>query len=368
MQNAEQLHRESMKYAEQALLAKARGETEAAQELFHLAFETERDAANQLADQLEMEPSRSVLFRSAAALALDCGEMREAERLVAQALVGTPPEDIAEELRDVLDQANFLRHLRSKGVVLEQRDMQVSVAGPGIGHGFGEMRHLIDRISSIEQLIFRTAERKIGLPFREKGRRRKDIANRVDVFLCAPRPASLAVTLRLGRSEELEFPELDLAEQVLEEVLDCFSLLEERREVDLQKRIDSPAYHRNFLALARRIAPDGEEVRTVGLTKTTDGQERAVALSTPADEIRLPEEAPLDEEHEVVTVTGWLRFADSLKDRREIRVVDEDSNEHRVHVPEGMMDDIVRPLWDLEVRVTGVLSGKTIELDTIVAI
>ena len=57
----------------------------------------------QAAEQSQTEPTRSVLYRSAATLALDCGEYREAERLVAAALAGTPPEAIANELREVLD-------------------------------------------------------------------------------------------------------------------------------------------------------------------------------------------------------------------------------------------------------------------------
>jgi hypothetical protein len=47
------------------------------------------------------------LHRSAAALALECGVLREAERLIAAALSGDPPNEIAEELRDLLEQVYF---------------------------------------------------------------------------------------------------------------------------------------------------------------------------------------------------------------------------------------------------------------------
>ncbi|HEX5271222.1 MAG TPA: hypothetical protein VFW33_12065, partial [Gemmataceae bacterium] len=56
-----------------------------------------------------LEPTRSVLHRSAASLALECGEYREAERLIATALAGSPPETIAEELRDLLHRVYFDR-------------------------------------------------------------------------------------------------------------------------------------------------------------------------------------------------------------------------------------------------------------------
>jgi hypothetical protein len=43
-----------------------------------------------------------VLHRSAASLAVECFQLREAERLIGRALAGNPPPDIADELRDLL--------------------------------------------------------------------------------------------------------------------------------------------------------------------------------------------------------------------------------------------------------------------------
>jgi hypothetical protein len=49
-----------------------------------------------------VQPSHAILHRSAATLALDCGEMAAARELVEAGLAGNPPEEIAVELRDVL--------------------------------------------------------------------------------------------------------------------------------------------------------------------------------------------------------------------------------------------------------------------------
>ncbi len=51
---------------------------------------------------------------SAVTLACPCGEYREAERLITTALSGTPPETIAEELRDLLLQEYFKQSPRKK--------------------------------------------------------------------------------------------------------------------------------------------------------------------------------------------------------------------------------------------------------------
>lgn len=66
------------------------------------AFEKEREAAL-LADFVQNpEPGLSILFRSAASLAIQCGFYREAEQLIAKALSGNPSHEIASELRELL--------------------------------------------------------------------------------------------------------------------------------------------------------------------------------------------------------------------------------------------------------------------------
>lgn len=102
MQNVETLHQEAMALVDQAMLARQRGDTAQVAEFSKAAFEKESAAASLVANQLDLEPTRSILHRSAAVLALECHELREAERLIGRALAGNPPNDIANELRDLL--------------------------------------------------------------------------------------------------------------------------------------------------------------------------------------------------------------------------------------------------------------------------
>ncbi len=102
MNQAQQLHQEAMELAEQATISRFQEDFAEADRLIRAAFEKERDAALSIAGQLDLEPSRSVLLRSAATLALECHELREAERLASRALVGEPPTEIALELREIL--------------------------------------------------------------------------------------------------------------------------------------------------------------------------------------------------------------------------------------------------------------------------
>ena len=83
IQHSEKLHDQAMDTAEQASIAKLHGDTRWP-ELFRQAFAFEREAALTLANDYDFEPSRSVLYRSAAALALECGEWRAAEQLIGE--------------------------------------------------------------------------------------------------------------------------------------------------------------------------------------------------------------------------------------------------------------------------------------------
>jgi hypothetical protein len=102
MQDVEILHQEAMELVDQAFLARQRGDNIVALELTKAAFSQERTAADLVANLFDLEPTRSVLHRSAAALAVECLELREAEKLIGRALAGNPPDDIANELRDLL--------------------------------------------------------------------------------------------------------------------------------------------------------------------------------------------------------------------------------------------------------------------------
>ena len=108
------LHHQAMQRVNQASDLRRRGEDQGANARLHEALEYERRAAELAAPDLALEPTRSVLHRSAAALACQCGEYREAERLISTALSGTPPETIAEELRDLLLQVYFEQSPRKK--------------------------------------------------------------------------------------------------------------------------------------------------------------------------------------------------------------------------------------------------------------
>jgi len=107
MSRAQLLHESAMEFADKALASRRRGDEDAARALFQQAFDREKQAALSVAGRRNFEPTRSILFRSAASLALESGNLRDAEKMVCSALSGDPPEEIAEELRDLLERVHF---------------------------------------------------------------------------------------------------------------------------------------------------------------------------------------------------------------------------------------------------------------------
>lgn len=102
----DELHKKAMDLADQAFYDKKEQRLENAQSKYLIAFEYEKAAATLLINQYDQEPTRSVLFRSAASLLLNLPypnseHFRQAEKMLAHGLSGNPPEEIAEELRAI---------------------------------------------------------------------------------------------------------------------------------------------------------------------------------------------------------------------------------------------------------------------------
>ncbi len=122
------IHRQAMEQSDLAILARMKGDEPAAMAHVQSAYKLEAQAAEALLNDRGAEPARSVLFRSAATLARDCGRFTEAEKLIRSALDGTPPAAIASELQELLEQLSLRRHSERHGSGLAEEDDSRNVA------------------------------------------------------------------------------------------------------------------------------------------------------------------------------------------------------------------------------------------------
>lgn len=102
MQAIRQYHESAMECVELALIARLQGKYTEAATLFRRALEFEIMAVRQAEAEGRVQPTYAVLQYSAATLALDCNDLKKAERLITVALDHNPPPEIADELRELL--------------------------------------------------------------------------------------------------------------------------------------------------------------------------------------------------------------------------------------------------------------------------
>lgn len=358
------LHNKAMDLAGKAFRADIHGEYATAESLFQEAFDLERQAALLVVDEPNAEPTRSVLLRSAATLAVDCHEFREAERLIAIALAGNPPAEIAEELRDLLETVYFSRHLSLRGLELDPGEFQVSLTGgAAIGFGLVESSQFLRRADLVEKLLVRTVERLHDQPFRETGSPNRETLEGFELFFSTPRAASFAFTIRLGRPvRQGLLPGFIGPKEVVEEFLTCMEYFNADDVAALQQRIQSQPYFNNFTALTRKLAPDGRRVRTVGFTSKRGDETREVALSHAAAPVW---RGQVDEQRRVELI-GVIHSADETSKRGDhpvFGIEDDNQKTHNVTVPPGILQDIVKPYWGERVKVIATRTrGSRLEL------
>jgi hypothetical protein len=97
-----QLHEQAMQLAEEAFLAKRSKDEVTAKKLYCEAYHLEEQAALLMITDYTIEPTRSVLFKGAASLAVSAGLYQEAERMIRFALLGNPPSPLEQELYALL--------------------------------------------------------------------------------------------------------------------------------------------------------------------------------------------------------------------------------------------------------------------------
>ena len=347
MSSVRDSHTRAMDAAFFAERERRRGNVDGASKLFEEALSLELDAIKGLNESDGL--AWAVLHRSAGWLALDCNNPRLAEQLASRALSGEPDLDVAEELRDLLERSNFYRHLEPQGMVLSDGEVQLNLAGRAVANGVASLSEIVSRMNSFQSFVYRIVQRKSHNPYSERIPR--DIQNNYRVFASQPRSGSFGVSLRLGQPAiQPTFPGFFGAPDVIQEFMDLIDLVNRSQIIEIRDRIPEEAYLRNFWGLAKNLAPDGDRIRQVSFTTFRGSTvHAAVGVTTPASHLRVSDGVDGTEEQPLVEVSGTLRYADAgtgNRNRNRIKLVDAAGSSYDIVVPEGLMDDIVRPLWN----------------------
>lgn len=354
--NVHVLHSAAMDLAEKAMIERARGDRKAARKSLKEAFEQEERAAWLAVSNGAPEPTRSILLKSAAHLAIDADELRRAERLIGAALAGDPPEEIAQELRVLFEDVGFHRHLERHGVELQNNDVQLVLVGRAISPGMADSHEFVDRVSTMQHLLNRTCESDQGMEYRDRG----DPKTALKLFVSVPRAASFAVSLRVANERdqgEFEFAE---SSEVLNRLLDRLEMFDHEEFDALRRAIPGQQYFDKFIELASRFAPDGERVRLVGLTTVRGQTERRLQLKRPAG--RDEKGAVFVPSHEPRKFHGRVFFINTKDEENPvIKLMTDDDSEFRLKAEDDLLQQAVKcAASGTRVTVTGVQTSKTV--------
>ena len=117
-------HNKAMDFAERAFVVRIQGQREQAYNFFVQALKYELEAIAQLEVEGRIEPTYSVLHRSAATLALDCNQPQKAKEIATQALNQNPHPEIADELHELLHRISLLLSPQSLRNDLNDEDIK----------------------------------------------------------------------------------------------------------------------------------------------------------------------------------------------------------------------------------------------------
>lgn len=354
--NIREHHNIAMEIADHADMLKAMKDAEGAIRLYAEAFEKEKEAAMFARENNLGEPTTSILIRSAASLAYNAKNYREAERMISYGLLGEPPHEIAEEMRDLLEMVNFKRHMEIKGVDFQEGDIQLVINGKGVNYGMARSEDVIGRIINFVKLTERTIERKSGKPFRKKGKVSKELKNYCEAYISVPRAGSLAFTVRFTKDFDSIIPGFSSLENVIEDITTNIQHINNNDMEALKMNIPDESYRSNFIGLTKELAPDGKEVSMFGITTFNNGHINPVPIQRDkksiSDTIMSELESSLDEKGKkkkisTKEITGVLTAANAIGNSVKISSVDSSVT---LSVPDGL-SDIVRNYWESEVKV-----------------
>lgn len=359
MASVRELHNEAIHLANMATRSLQFDPEAQVATLFRQAFELESQAASLVPNEPSSEPTRSILYQSAASLALQCGEFKIARQLVAQGLTGSPPPKIEHQLIRLFDQIKLEQNLQTNGMSLDKVDLDMAIQGNSVGAGFILSTELTRRIDNIKRLIELNVQRLMQRPVRRGPI--PILFNPFQIGVSVPRSSSFAITLKLIVRNEQQLSLFASPPQVIDEILTSMEMINESRTEDLKNLLKINGYYPKVLALIKDIAPDGEKVNAIAFTT----QNRAVRLTRQRHSITLEpvvsnQDQTAQERHSI-EVRGILNFADDTKSNlSKVGLTDESGKLYFINVTGGI-DELVRSNWKQAVSVSGTTAdGQTI--------
>jgi len=352
-----------MQLVDEMLVARRRQDRDAATQLAADAF-CEELAATQLAfDRAVSVATRLTLLRSLANLAREARQWEPGLDLAVRALATDDLRDHRAELFQIVDTLRTYEHLQLAGVELDDRDVQLSVAGPEAAPGFARADEVSRRVEYIRTFMVRNTMRRQGIPFDAGPSRKTKFRETLTPYLSVGRAASYAVTVRFGVHEQTELELKDApntpsisVKDAIDDLMLAAKAYSEGGLPEVEQVIPDKQYARNAASLLRQLSPDEERIATVGLTVYRGGGADAVALPYRRALPPVPTWMPASLRHQALppsmfTVVGrLLEGGAKTPERAWATIVTDEDEPLRIRYDETTHGDIIGEYWKRRVR------------------
>ncbi len=347
-------HDLAMEQADRAHFARRNGNMEAYLQFTHDSYLNEAKAAQ----LLHRDPSHhmhAILHRSAATLAYRCGEYSAAENLILQGLEPRPNDRLRYELYDLL--RKVLLH-ESRGYAyppLVENEIVVTLTGVEADNGELEAESNATIITEYKRLLRTITGVVRKFPFHEL----RKFDENYRVLTAVPAKGSFRISMKLIEVGQLSFSFLEDVESVFDKVIESLDSLKSGNTSALEESLGDEDYYHHFMQLARKLAPDGEQVNAFSVEANVKGASKSVVFDRTADEIdniySPPEKDTLEEVYqissEIVTLRGTVWAADGKKESDQVEFYEDNGKKWSVTVPDKLGEDVVRPHFELRAEI-----------------
>ena len=337
----------------------AGGRTQEAQNLF--AEAAEHEAAAMAAVPTDRIRTRSVLAVSVASLLYKGARLDEAERAIFSYLALGDFEVWADtQLRELLQVVSDERLLMNTVARRYTGDnITVCLRGGEIGAGTGPLDLILEAATGFRSLLYRMAEWVGRYPLRHHGPPPKDLQDLVQARATEAAVGSYKLEIRLTEPAQphlFERPRVQPAE-LSDRLFNFLECLTAGTTKDLEDVVPQSDYRKALLQLTRNIVPGGRRLREVGIYRTKNDRLQSVyltdALPSRIREVIPKEESPSEER---LSYRGTLRALHL--DRNWLELALEDGSHVTCDTVPDMLDDVVGPMVNRHVLVTGPLRQK----------
>ncbi len=340
--------------------------------LWFMSFAHERFAVNSIPCTGDVEPTRSILIRSATALAIEADFPIEALRMGSQFYSGSYSLSTEVELISLLDIARFKRKQQIDSLSSKVGTLSIRYSGPSVGKGVIETDLLEEKSKYFREIIRRESERISGRNFRTKGRPFKE-AKVIQINTLLAKVGSYVEVFEISVDNSVtlfgDSPHQEFAYTVMSSMSKFLNWAQEGNSIELKNYLNydhdesAKSYYIFYVSLLKSLKPTGKRLTGIEMDYTPNSHAKPAAkgsIDSLSKARQMPAEGTkLHDSDVTIEIIGELDTASKSRGYIEIVSVDASrSTRYRVSMSIASLTALVLDEFEGNVRATLMLKEQ----------